>query len=43
MKKIINNNKISFYDENDNEIMYIDYSIDECVWYFNINEVVVIT
>lgn len=43
MKKIINNNKISFYDENDNEIMYIDYSIDEYVWHFNSNEVVVIT
>lgn len=43
MKKIINNSRISFYDDNDNEIMYIDYSIDELVWYFNSNDVVIIT
>ena len=42
MHKVINGTKISFYDENDNEIMYIDYPSDECIWYFNSSEVVTI-
>lgn len=43
VKKIINNNKISFYDDNDNEIMYMDYLTDECVWCFNSNDIITIT
>ena len=35
MKKIIKERAIYFYDENDNEIMYIDHSTDECIWFFN--------
>ena len=43
MKKIINNNKIFFYDNNDNEIMYMDHSLDECIWCFNSNDTITIT
>lgn len=43
MKKIINGSKINFYDNNNNEIMYIDYSTDECIWYFNDNNVITVT
>ena len=35
MKKIIREKTIYFYDENDNEIMYMDHSTDECIWFFN--------
>ena len=28
---------------NNNEIMYIDYSTDECIWYFNDNNVITVT
>ena len=42
MQKVINGTKISFYDEN-NEIMYIDYPTDECVWYFRNSNVITIT
>lgn len=43
MKKIINGSRISFYDDSDNEIMYLDYSTDECVWCFNTNDAITIT
>jgi hypothetical protein len=43
MKKIIDNSKIAFLDKNDHEIMYIDYSTDECVWYFHSDEPIIIT
>ena len=43
MYKVINGTKISFYDDSDNETMYIDYPSDECVWYFNSSEVATIT
>lgn len=40
MHEVINGSKISFYDNDDNEIMYIDYPTDECIWYFkNSNEI----
>ena len=31
MKKIIKESKITYYDENNNEIMFIDYLNDECI------------
>ena len=43
MKKTISNNKISFCDDNGNEIMYMDYLSDECVWCFNSNDINTIT
>ncbi len=42
MRKVINGTKISFFDSSNNEIMYIDYPTDECVWGFNTGEVVTI-
>lgn len=42
MHKVINGTKISFYDDSGNEIMYIDYLSDECIWYFNSSEVATI-
>ena len=43
MYKVIDKTLISFFDEDDKEIMYIDYSTDECVWYFNNSDEIVIT
>lgn len=44
MKKIINGSRIEYWNEEINEIiMYIDYFTDECVWYFNSDEKVIIT
>lgn len=43
MKKIINGSRISFNEDDNNEIMYMDYSSDECVWCFNTNDVITIT
>lgn len=43
MHKVINGTKISFLDNSDNEIMYIDYPTDECIWYFSSSDVVTIT
>ncbi len=43
MRKVINDAKISFYDENDIEIMFMDYSTDECIWFFNSSDVITIT
>lgn len=34
MKKVINDKTIHFYDEENNEIMYISHSTDDCIWYF---------
>ncbi len=42
MYKVINDTKISFYDNNA-EIMYIDFFTDECVWYFATDDVITIT
>ena len=44
MRKVVNGTKVSFFDDNnsENEIMYIDHSMDECVWYFSSsNEIIV--
>ena len=43
MQTIINGSKISFLDDNNFEIMYMDYSTDECIWWFNSNDVITIT
>ena len=42
MEKIINDTMICFYD-NDELTMYIDYSMDECVWCFNTDKIIKIT
>ena len=43
MFKVIKDGKISFYDESNNEIMYIEFINDECVWYFNNSNTITIT
>ena len=44
MKKIIKGSRIEFINEDINEIvMYIDYSTDECIWYFNSQNIINIT
>ena len=40
MKKIIKGKTVYFYDDNNEEIMYIDHSTDECIWFFNSEKVV---
>ena len=42
MKKLIKEKTIYFYDENDEEIMYIDHTTDECIWFFNSDRLVTI-
>ena len=43
MDLVVNETKISFYDEDNNEIMYVDYPTDECIWYFCNSDVITIT
>jgi hypothetical protein len=43
MKKIISDETIHFYDDENNEIMYIDHSTDECIWYFHSDSVINVT
>ena len=44
MKKVIKESRIEFWNEETNKIiMYIDYSTDECIWYFYNSEVITIT
>lgn len=44
MRKIINGSRIEFINIDTNEmVMYIDYPIDECIWYFNNSELITIT
>lgn len=42
MKKIINGSRVSFCDNINNGIMYIDYPTDECIWCFNSNNVIIV-
>lgn len=42
MKKVIKDKTVYFYDE-ENLIMYFDYSRDDLIWYFNTNEMIEIT
>jgi len=43
MKKIISDKTIHFYDDKNNEIMYIDHSTDECIWYFHSDSIINVT
>ena len=44
MRKIINGSRIEFINVDTNEmVMYIDYTTDECIWYFNNSELITIT
>ena len=40
MKKVIRDKVIHFYDAKNNEIMYIDFSCDDCVWYFYSDDII---
>ena len=44
MKKVIKGSRIEFWHEKTNQIlMYIDYSTDECIWYFSDSNEITIT
>ena len=43
MKQIIKGKTIIYFDDEDNQIMYMDYSTDECLWYFNSENIITIT
>ena len=44
MKKVIKGSRIEFWNEETNKIiMYIDYSTDECIWYFSDSNEITIT
>ena len=43
MKKIVSDKTIHFYDDENNEIMYIDHSTDECIWYFHSDNIINVT
>ena len=43
MKKIVSHKTIHFYDDENNEIMYIDHSTDECIWYFHSDNIINVT
>ena len=43
MKKIICDKTICFFDNEDKEIMYLDYSFDECIFGINTSEKIIIS
>ena len=43
MKKSIEKNKVFFHDDENHEIMFIEHSLDECIWYFYSNDVIVVS
>lgn len=43
MKKIICDKTICFFDNEDKEIMYLDYSCDECIFGINTSEKIIIS
>ena len=43
MKKVIKDRTIYFFDNENCEMMYIDYSTDECIWYFHSENIINIT
>lgn len=43
MNKTIYNKTVYFYDNNHFEIMYLDHSTDECIWYFHSDSIIKIT
>lgn len=42
MKKVVDDKTVYFYDDNDSLIMYIDHSVDDCIWFFNTDNVITI-
>lgn len=42
MKKVIDGYKISFLDDAGNELMYFDYPTDECIWFFNSSDEIIV-
>jgi len=43
MKRVVNGKRVSFYNEDGIEIMYMDFSADECIWFFNTDNTIEIT
>ena len=43
MKKVIKGNCVFFYNELEEELMYLDHSTDECIWFFNSEKTIKIT
>ena len=43
MEKVIKDNTIFFYDDKGEKLMHIDYSSDECIWYFYSDKVIKVT
>ena len=43
MEKVIKDNTIIFYDDNGEKLMHIDYSSDECIWYFYSDKEIIVT
>lgn len=43
MKQIINGDKIEFYDEDENMVMYLDSIPSHYIWWFNSNKIITIT
>ena len=43
MRKEMYGKTVYFYNDDEKELMHIDYSIDECIWYFNSDNVIKIT
>ena len=43
MKKVILDKAIYFYDESGIEIMHLDFSTDECIWFFESNNILKVT
>ena len=43
MKKVIKGSSVFFYNELEEELMYLDHSTDECIWFFNSEKIIKIT
>ena len=43
MKKVIKGSSVFFYNELEEELMYLDHSTDECIWFFNSEKLIKIT
>ena len=40
MKKVIKGSSVFFYNELEEELMYLDHSTDECIWFFNSEKII---